>query len=740
MKRPLILRSLQLLGFKTFARATEIRFEGGVTAIVGPNGSGKTNIVDSIKWVLGAGQARDLRGKKMEEVIYAGGERRSRAAFAEVTVVFDNTAGRLPVDYAEVAITRRVQRDGDSDYFLNGTRVRRRDLLHLLSSTGLTVDSYAIIDQHDIESIVVCTPAERRQLLEEAAQVRGVKTRRHEAAQRLAELAQNLLRLEDVRSEIEPRLDLLRTQAATAREAGDAAARLEVLRGSILWEEWREVRDSHRKASSQAQSLERRLTEARDAAAQAEREFQAWRTEVQSAQDRRLARQRRLGELRLALSEAEHSMQLAAARADSERAIAATVRQEEAASTARETAARALQHQLVVELEQAKAALESLPAIAHHGGEADPQPLQSARREAEQARRAVASAGSTLAGLRTRREFLEQQLARLEPLAAAVGDLPLLEAEAAEARRSLEAAHAAATDIARLSAELDGLQQLYPDGLAGARVIDVLTAEPGYEQALGAVLGPLADALVAPDADAAINTAGSGTAQTTVLYPGAHGELAPGSLLEHVRVEPGYEAVARSLLGQVMVGRDVSLKGVYHVPGLVRAGADGRAAIATRRAGLRWRIEELAPLAESFDDAALRAHGLESKLSELRARAAEARGVTETRRLLDSAVAAEADATAKLSELEAAAAAIEERSADAERDFQAQAERAREDRTVAQQVEAERLRWRDRIDDLGRRLHSVRQDLSALTHAAEDRSHRLELADAAAAAAAGAQP
>jgi chromosome segregation protein len=262
----LFLRSLSLVGFKTFARATEIRFEGGVTAIVGPNGSGKTNIVDSIKWVLGSGQARDLRGKKMEEVIYVGGERRSRAAFAEVTLVFDNTAGRLPIDYHEVAIKRRVERDGESDYFLNGTRVRRRDLLHLLSSTGLTVDSYAIIDQHDIESIVVCSPTERRQLLEEAAQVRGVKTRRKEAAQRLAELASNLLRLEDLRSEIEPRLEVLRVQAAAAQEAAEAAARLELLRGSIVWEEWREARDSHRRAASQVQGLERRLVEARELA------------------------------------------------------------------------------------------------------------------------------------------------------------------------------------------------------------------------------------------------------------------------------------------------------------------------------------------------------------------------------------------------------------------------------------------------------------------------------------------
>src|SRR5437762_10328139 len=137
-------------------------------------------------------------------------------------MVFDNTAGRLPVDCHEVAIKRRIERDGESDYFLNGTRVRRRDLIHLLSSTGLTVGSYAIIDQHDIEHIVVCSPAERRQLLEEAAQVRGVKARRQEAAQKLQELAANLLRLEDLRSELNPRLEALRGQASAGREAAGA--------------------------------------------------------------------------------------------------------------------------------------------------------------------------------------------------------------------------------------------------------------------------------------------------------------------------------------------------------------------------------------------------------------------------------------------------------------------------------------------------------------------------------------
>src|SRR5256714_3226920 len=193
----------------------------------------------------------------MEEVIDAGGERRSRASFAEVTMVFDNTAGRLPVDYHEVAIKRRVERDGESDYFLNGTRVRRRDLIHLLASTGLTVDSYAIIDQHDIEPIVVCSPAERRQLREEAAQVRGVKARRTEATQKLRELAANLLRLEDLKTELGPRLEALRAQAAAAREAAEAGARPELLPGSIVWGEGRGGRGPAPRAAAPGQSLGR---------------------------------------------------------------------------------------------------------------------------------------------------------------------------------------------------------------------------------------------------------------------------------------------------------------------------------------------------------------------------------------------------------------------------------------------------------------------------------------------------
>ena len=524
----LFLRSLQLLGFKTFARQTEILFDGGVTAIVGPNGSGKTNIVDSVKWVLGSGQARDIRGKKMEEVIYAGGDRRPRASYAEVTLVFDNTAGRLPVEYHEVAIKRRVERDGESDYFLNGTRVRRRDLLHLLSSTGLTVDSYAIIDQHDIEHIVVCSPAERRQLLEEAAQVRGVKVRRQEASQKLQELANNLLRLEDLKTELAPRLEGLRAQAAAAHEAAEAGARLEVLRGSIVWEEWREARDAHRRASSQAQGLERRLIEAREQARVSEEEFRSGREAAQAAQDLRLARQRSLGQLRLLLSEAEHRMQLAQERIENRRTVAETARHAEAENKAVLDAAADLHAQLAREL-----AIEALP---------------------------------------------------VENVA---------EGELAEAESRARVAEEAAVALARLRSELEGIDSLRPAASSGVRLGDVITARPGYEAALAGVLGPLLDALVVADEGAALESTAAANGQVTALFPTDGPAPLDGSLYHQVDIRDGYEPIARRLLGGILLGRDVTVDGVYREPGMIRAGADPRVALDARRAELRRQIPQL---------------------------------------------------------------------------------------------------------------------------------------------------
>jgi chromosome segregation protein len=675
----------------------------------------------------------------MAEVIYVGGERRSRAAFAEVTLVFDNTAGRLPVDYHEVAIKRRVERDGESDYYLNGTRIRRRDLLHMLASTGLTVDSYAIIGQHDIEEIVVCSPGERRQLLEEAAQVRGVKQRRQEAVQRLTELASNLLRLEDLKSEIEPRLDILRVQAAAAQEAAEATARLELLRGSIVWEEWREARDAHRRASSQAQGLEKRLAEAREAAQTAEAEFQESRKEIQAAQDRRLARQRTLGRLRLEVAEAEHASRLAEERAQNSVALAESARREEADHRSNSAAAEALRSQLSAELEQASHALEGVPEAPAVPAAPDAAQVQLARRNAEQSRRTLAAATSTLAGLRTRREFLEEQAARLDASSQAAEHIPAAEAELERAGKEAEAAEAAAVMVGRLRSELEGLDALRPEPAPGLeRLCDVVTPQAGYEAALSAVLGPLADALVARDQKSA--EAAKADRQLTVLYPTTAPQPREGSLFEHVDCRAGYEEVARRLLGAVIVGEDVTLDGVYREAGLVRAGADPRVAIDVRRNELRQRLSGLEPKAAQAEAAAKRKKETESALADLRMRAAGATRTEENKRLLESARAAERAEAEKLTGLERAANVADEHAAAVSKELETSLEAIGEHRAAAHHAELERARWRDRIDDLRRQLAAVADDLGRLESAAGDRSARAEQAAAAAATASESLP
>jgi chromosome segregation protein len=725
----LFLRSLQLLGFKTFARQTEILFEGGVTAIVGPNGSGKTNIVDSIKWVLGSGQARDLRGKKMEEVIYAGGERRNRASFAEVTMVFDNSAGRLPVDYHEVAIKRRIERDGESDYFLNGTRIRRRDLIHMLASTGLTVDSYAIIDQHDIEHIVVCSAAERRQLLEEAAQVRGVKARRQEAMQRLQELANNLLRLEDLKQELTPRLEALKVQAAAAKEAAEAQARLELLRGSIVWEEWREARDAHRRASSQAQSLERRLIEAKEQAKIAEEEFQNWRTAVQQAQDRRLGRQRTLGRLRLDLAESQHALQLAEERSESHRTVAESAKRSEAEGKLLIEAAAALRGQLANELEQAGRSEAGVGETAAVPSAPDAGPAQDARRAADQARRAAAAASSSLAGLRTRREFLQEQVAHIKEMELAAAELPDAEAILAKAAERARKAEEAAVTVARLRSELQGLDALRPTGL-GTRLGEVLIAEAGYEAALSAVLGQLVDAVVAPDQATALHAATAADSQVTALYPKDAPNAESGSLLEHVTFDKEHEPIARALLGHVVIDRDVTLDGVYKGQGFVRAGKDPRAAIERRRAELRQRIADLEHDAEEVAGASRQLKDATAKLSDLRARSAGITRSQETRHLLEKAGEAEQAETAKLTQLEAEAAQAEERATTATKELESMLQEVAERRAEAHQRLLEHARWRERKDDLARQLAAVDDDLIRLRKTAEEHRNQLSRAEA----------
>jgi chromosome segregation protein len=211
------LRSVRTFGFKTFADPTALEFGDGVTAIVGPNGSGKSNLVDAFRWVLGETSSKSLRGRALEDVIFSGNEARKPLGLAEVTILFDNSDRKLPIEFSEVEITRRAYRVGESEYFINRAQVRLRDILDLLMGTGLGPGSYAIVSQGQIDAILTSKPMERRALFEETAGIGKFLARKHEALRRLDRTEQNAIRISDLVSELERRIPELETQMRRAR-------------------------------------------------------------------------------------------------------------------------------------------------------------------------------------------------------------------------------------------------------------------------------------------------------------------------------------------------------------------------------------------------------------------------------------------------------------------------------------------------------------------------------------------
>src|SRR5499426_3587864 len=217
------IRKLEICGFKSFVDRTVVHFDTDVVGIVGPNGCGKSNIVDAIRWSMGEQSAKHLRGKAMSDVIFNGSEHRGPHGFAEVTLTFDNTdpegAAGLPLEYreyAEIAVTRRLFRDGTSEYLINKTQVRLKDVTDLFLGTGVGTKAYAIIEQGKIGLIVSAKPEDRRLLIEEAAGITKYKSRKRQAEKKMELTQQNLLRVGDIVAEIERNLGSLKRQAAKA--------------------------------------------------------------------------------------------------------------------------------------------------------------------------------------------------------------------------------------------------------------------------------------------------------------------------------------------------------------------------------------------------------------------------------------------------------------------------------------------------------------------------------------------
>lgn len=212
------LKSLELQGFKSFPDKTVISFEDGITAIVGPNGSGKSNISDAVRWVLGEQSTRTLRGSNMQDVIFAGTQKRGAVGFAEVSLTIDNSDGVLPCEYNEVTVTRRLYRSGESEYYINRSSVRLRDINEMFMDTGLGRDGYSIIGQGRIDEILSAKSGDRREIFEEASGISKFRHRKEESERKLASTEDNLVRLRDILTEVEAQVGPLKIQAEKARE------------------------------------------------------------------------------------------------------------------------------------------------------------------------------------------------------------------------------------------------------------------------------------------------------------------------------------------------------------------------------------------------------------------------------------------------------------------------------------------------------------------------------------------
>ncbi|MBI4761255.1 MAG: chromosome segregation protein SMC [Chloroflexota bacterium] len=274
---PLRLKSLELQGYKTFASKTTFEFASGITAIVGPNGSGKSNIADALRWVLGEQSYSLLRGKKTEDMIFNGSEHRARASMASAHIVFDNSNGWLPVDFTEVAMTRRAYRDGHNEYLLNDQPVRLRDLNELLSAAGLADRTYTIMGQGLVDASLALKAEERRKLFEEAAGVGLYRSRREEALKRLETTQRNLERVLDIMSELEPRLRSLERQAKRASEYARAQADLKVILREWYGYHWHKAQQELTASREAVRAQEARVQEAREEHARAQAEYNAFR-------------------------------------------------------------------------------------------------------------------------------------------------------------------------------------------------------------------------------------------------------------------------------------------------------------------------------------------------------------------------------------------------------------------------------------------------------------------------------
>ena len=282
------LKSIEVQGFKSFANKIVFEFHNGITGIVGPNGSGKSNVGDAVRWVLGEQSAKQLRGGNMQDVIFSGTETRKPLGFASVAITLDNSDHKLDIDYEEVTVTRRLYRSGESEYLLNGTNCRLKDINELFYDTGIGKEGYSIIGQGQIDKILSGKPEERRELFDEAAGIVKFKRRKNTALKKLDEEQQNLVRVTDILSELTRQLGPLERQSETARIYLKKKEELKLLDVNMflietkyIREQMTEVEEKYKNASEQLTQIQNSYEKTKEEYEEIERNLEGLEEKIQ---------------------------------------------------------------------------------------------------------------------------------------------------------------------------------------------------------------------------------------------------------------------------------------------------------------------------------------------------------------------------------------------------------------------------------------------------------------------------
>ncbi|MEM8601184.1 MAG: chromosome segregation protein SMC, partial [Bacteroidota bacterium] len=494
------LRTLQLHGFKSFAEKTTLQFDPGVTAIVGPNGCGKSNVIDAVRWVLGEQRARLLRSDKMESVIFNGTTRRRALGLAEVSLTIENNRGVLPTAYAEVTVARRLYRSGDSEYLLNGTVCRLKDILDLFMDTGLGAGAYSVIELKMIEDILSENADDRRRLFEEAAGVTKYKRRRAQALRKLDGTQADLTRLRDLTDEIEKTVRRLARQAKKAERHQRLATRLRALETALIAYDYAHLAEERASVTKQAMQFRAEVDQQNAALAKGEAAVEQARTALIAAEQALSEQQQAQYAHAERLRSAEAEQRLAAERSQNAAATLARLAAEADADAARRTDLDAEQRTLAEQQERAAAhaseAQRAAEAALDDAGEArstaDAQrtALRDARRAANDATSQAQAAAAALARLRDRSALRHAEADRLaaeladaeQQRAGLAADLDAADAGVAEAwsafndaQAELDAAEAARDRLdARVTEAKDTLREARQDIAALRTEADLL--------------------------------------------------------------------------------------------------------------------------------------------------------------------------------------------------------------------------------------------------------------------------